>query len=747
MTEPLRVPQPPPPPVPERLPARRRFVDRAGATIVKAGGLAIIASLLAIFVFLLVEIWPLWRPARVRQDSRIEELAALALVTDEYRTHVALLTAQGTVRVVRAAGGEDVAVWPLAPGEPLEIEGAVVVPGGSWIGAWTARGDILAVPVRWEVAFEGSERVVRPVAPEPVRFVLRDTLAPLRAAAVQVRDQDGSAVAVVQRADGRLAVVRREVVENFLTGESTASWTEWLSPDPLPDRITALVVDREQRYVYAGTSSGRLLSWELDGAVLGDAMASPQGSPVTALTLLIGHRSLVVGREDGSLEIWFRQRGTGEGAPARLAKVREFPRHGDAIATLTPSLRDRTFFAADEAGLAGLYHSTSRRVLWRGPVSLLQPRSAFFAPKGDGLAVGGRDGVALLDVLNPHPEVGWRALFGKVWYEGYDGPEFVWQSSSGTDDFEPKLSLTPLIVGTLKGTLYSLLLAIPLAVFGAMYASQFMHASLKRYVKPTVEIMAALPSVVLGFFAGLWLAPRLERVFPGVLLAHLLLPAALVALGLGQRALPGRMRGRLRHGGEVVLYGAVLALGLWACLAASPWLEAWLFGGSFSDWLLETTGWRYDQRNAIVVGIAMGFAVIPIIFSVAEEAFSNVPQELVCASLALGATRWQTVTRMVLPAASPGIFSAVMIGFGRAVGETMIVLMATGNTPILDWSPFNGFRTLSANIAVEIPEAPYGSTLYRTLFVAALVLFVFTFAVNTAAEIVRQRLRERHGRL
>jgi len=124
-----------------------------------------------------------------------------------------------------------------------------------------------------------------------------------------------------------------------------------------------------------------------------------------------------------------------------------------------------------------------------------------------------------------------------------------------------------------------------------------------------------------------------------------------------------------------------------------------------------------------------------------------VPPNLVAGSLALGADRWQTVTRVVLPTASPGIFSAIMIGFGRAVGETMIVLMATGNTPIMDWNPFNGFRTLSANIAVEIPEAPHGSTLYRTLFLAGLLLFVVTFVINTVAELVRQRLRERYSQL
>jgi phosphate transport system permease protein len=140
----------------------------------------------------------------------------------------------------------------------------------------------------------------------------------------------------------------------------------------------------------------------------------------------------------------------------------------------------------------------------------------------------------------------------------------------------------------------------------------------------------------------------------------------------------------------------------------------------------------------------MGFAVIPIIFTITEDSLSNVPASLRSGSLALGASRWQTALRIVLPTASAGIFSALMIGLGRAVGETMIVVMATGNTPIMDLNIFSGMRTLSANIAVELPEAPHHGTLYRTLFLGAMVLFLLTFAVNTLAEILRQRLRERY---
>ena len=189
----------------------------------------------------------------------------------------------------------------------------------------------------------------------------------------------------------------------------------------------------------------------------------------------------------------------------------------------------------------------------------------------------------------------------------------------------------------------------------------------------------------------------------------------------------------------------ILALGIGACLWANSSIEAWWFGGDIKAWLSNRLGIQYDQRNALVVGIVMGFAIVPVIYSIAEEALANVPKTQIAGSLALGATRWQTVLYLVLLSASPGIFSAVMIGFGRAIGETMIVLMATGNTPVLDWNWANGFRTLSANIAVEIPEAPHGGSLYRVLFLAALLLFIVTFVINSLAEIVRQRLRDKYS--
>jgi phosphate transport system permease protein len=508
---------------------------------------------------------------------------------------------------------------------------------------------------------------------------------------------------------------------------------------------SSLLLDGEGRHLYGGTESGRIVWWRL-----GDTDSSPHeidaaSAGITSLEFLIGERSLVAAAADGSLGVWSWVRPR-RGEP-ELVRIRELPEAGSALLSLTASQRNRTILARDAGGLLHLYFSTTGSLLWTGESPLAGTTATAFAPKGDAVFVAGGGRLTELLVDNPHPETTLASLFGRVWYEGGQEPEYVWQSTGGTDDFEPKLSLTPLLVGTFKGTLYSLALAIPLGVLGAMYTSQFMHPSLQRIVKPIVEVMASLPSVVLGFLAGLWLAPRLEGAFPGLILSLMAFPLLALLAGALFEAVPRRIRGRLRDGTEVFWFAGVIGLGLWGCFALGGYLEAAAFGGSFSGWLLETTGTRYDQRNAVVIGIAMGFAVIPIVFAMAEDAFSNVPRSLSAASRALGATPWQTVVRVILPTASPGIFSAVMVGFGRAVGETMIVLMATGNTPILDWSPFNGFRTLSANVAVEIPEAPVGGTLYRTLFVAALLLFALTFIINTGAEVIRHRLRRRFARL
>jgi len=268
---------------------------------------------------------------------------------------------------------------------------------------------------------------------------------------------------------------------------------------------------------------------------------------------------------------------------------------------------------------------------------------------------------------------------------------------------------------------------------------------MRRKVKPLIELMEALPTVVLGFLAGLWLAPFVEKNLLGIFSILIVLPLSILGASFAWTQLPRKIRESVPDGWEAGILIPVIIVVSYLSFAVAVPIENIFFGGDMRFWITNDLGVSYDQRNAMVVGFAMGFAVIPTIFSIAEDAIFTVPKQLTYGSLALGATPWQSLQRVVLPTASPGIFSALMIGMGRAVGETMIVLMATGNTPIMDINIFEGMRTLAANIAVEIPESEVDSTHYRILFLAALVLFMFTFMFNTVAEIVRQRLRTKYS--
>ena len=226
---------------------------------------------------------------------------------------------------------------------------------------------------------------------------------------------------------------------------------------------------------------------------------------------------------------------------------------------------------------------------------------------------------------------------------------------------------------------------------------------------------------------------------PAAFALSMLLTRPIFNLGYRQslRSLPPMVAARR----ELFGWFIIVALSVGLALGLSYWLSS--VGYDARGGLIDT----YVQRNALVVAFAMAFAEIPIIYTISEDALNAVPDYLRSGSLACGATRWQTTAWIVLPTAASGIFSAIMIGLGRAVGETMIVVMATGNTPILDINIFNGLRTLSANINVELPEAVRDSTLYRTLFLCALVLFGVTFIINTVAELVRQRYRRRAAQL
>lgn len=519
---------------------------------------------------------------------------------------------------------------------------------------------------------------------------------------------------------------------------------------PTPS-VRALLLSKDLRSLYLVDAYNGLSYY-----VLGDTHAKlvqhlpsvTGGAYVSVARLMNGGISLLLGDSVGRVSQWMPVRDKQNSF--HLEKIREFKLGNAPIEDLSTEYGRKGFAIINQDGTVALAHTTANQIVFKQNLKINDMQKVFLGPRANTLFILDKKNQAhLFHVKNDHPEVSWASLWSKVWYESYPEPSYTWQSTSGTGDYEPKYSFVPLAFGTLKGAFYAMLISVPLAIMAAIYTAQFMTTRMRRIVKPGIEIMEALPTVILGFIAGLWLAPLVEHNLAGVFLLLIAIPGFILGFGyLWQTRMPASLRHRFPEGWESILLIPVVILCSWFTFSIlGPLCEHWFFNGSMSAWLRQGLDIPYSQRNAVIVGLVMGFAIIPIIFSIAEDALFAVPKHLIQGSLALGATSWQTLTRVVLLTASPGIFSAVMIGFGRAIGETMIVLMATGNTPITDLNPFEGMRTLSANIAVELPESAEHSTHFRLLFLAALLLFVFTFVFNTLAEIVRHRLRKKYSSL
>lgn len=493
---------------------------------------------------------------------------------------------------------------------------------------------------------------------------------------------------------------------------------------------------------------------------------------VVDISLLAGAYSVLVTHQNNTVSQWFDVVDKGQ---RTFSLIRQYHSKAD-IAMISPDPYRKGFFNFTQNGGIEHYHTTNeeRLVSEKPSISddvinaapmitatsnnerylLLLTAKPVLAVKPETQKLQ----LTLYQMDNPYPEISWHALWDKIWYEGYPQPQYIWQSTAASDNVEAKFSLIPISFGTLKSAFFALLFAIPIAVCAAIYTGYFMSPVMRKIVKPSIELMEALPSVIIGFLAGLWFAPIVEEHLAAILVLLILLPlSTIIAGGVGALLLnPWRKHQMLNcrtlnvsHQSNAwysLLLIPILIVITLLVFHYSDMIEQWLFNGDARIFLAQHHI-GFDQRNALVVGIAMGFAVIPTIFTITEDAIFSVPKHLSDSSLALGATQWQTLMNVVLLTASPGIFSAIMLGLGRAVGETMIVLMATGNTPVMGWNIFEGMRTLSATIAIELQESAVASSHYRLLFLAALLLFIFTFVVNSLAEWIRQRLKERYRAL
>jgi len=836
---------------------RVRWVNRAATSVITFGGIGVILAVMGILVYLVVVVRPLFVGASLSSEASYPLLAPgeadriIYASVDEYRALGVCVLSTGDIVSFSAHTGEVLERRPLFPEAPAPTAASAPAHGGQ-IAFGFPDGTVRLADISFTSSFLG--RSGQDDAAAGVGVVQRLPSGESRSVAVDIsvedpfeigtpgrpvllldyRASDNQSMLAALKEGGEMVVDKVTSRTNLLTGRITRdiSSTPITVPAGIGEGTAAFLrITARGDQAYLAWRDGSTLRFDLrdlSSPVIAESsdLTPETGVAITALRFMNGDQSILVSDSSGLTRAWFlvARPGTGEDGH-RLVAAHTLEGHPAPVEAIAVSTRDKTLATGDDDGGILLHHLTSDRTL---AAARLSPPSAVRAlqltPKGDGLFAIGADGTARLwNLSNPHPETSIGSLFGEVWYEGYPEPAFTWQSSSGTDDFEPKLSLIPLVFGTLKATIYSMLFAVPIALFAAIYTSEFLDPRYRAPLKSTIEMMASLPSVVLGFIAALVLAPLVESWVIAVLLVFGVAPLAALAAGYLWQTLPHRVAARFSGRPQFLFLILVVILSvLLAARLAGPF-ETMMFHGNFKAWLdgrvgtgapgLVLLAWppivvsllvadrryfaaalhrrlssmppageaafdlakyaalliasaglawafaligeamgfdprghllgTYVQRNALVVGFVMGFAVIPIIYTIADDALSAVPRTLRSASLGCGATRWQTATRIVLPVAVPGIFSALMVGLGRAVGETMIVLMAAGNTPLMDMNLFNGLRTLSANIAVELPEAVKDGTLYRVLFLSALLLFLVTFVVNTLAEMVRQRFRKK----
>jgi phosphate transport system permease protein len=842
-------------------------MDRAADRAITVGGVLVIAAVLGMMVFLVYEVVPLFQGGTLLSHAGYslgsDQSSVLGLNVDDYGTIAVAVTQDGGVTAWHAKTGVALKV------PAFDLQGKQVTAfARSMDNENIAFGFADGTVQFGKVGFKSEVLPADQAASELKKLNERDSTdgstvfssipgRQVRKIEVQLELQEpvkvseaGNAIAALgyrytdfgERPKRTMVAVDSQKGVDFIIAESKLNlFTRKVKTEVTKVVLPPLPADFEVAYalatemgdeVYLAEKNGKVLRYttkDLDKPVLAETVnLLPRGVELTSLGFLAGDRSLVVGGSDGSVTIHFlvpKTTASGSTDGFTLTRTRVLKSQTAAIMGMSSSLRSKTFATFDAAGNIWLRHGTSEKTILRLGAEKEKDaeKTIILTPRLDGLLAVWKDGRASFwDFYVPHPETSWRTLFGKVWYEGYPEPSYTWQSTGATDAFEPKLSLIPLIFGTLKATFYSLLFAVPIALLAAVYTSEFLPLRASGKLKPVMEIMASIPSVVLGFVAALVLAPIIENWIVAVLLVFVIVPLALILGGFLWQLLPPSLSIRWQGMGKFSVMFLVLGISLFVCFQFGPFFEKLFFAGNFKAWLdhegsaapfmalllVPLTAWvlgvissryimprlgayirrlplpysavvdfgrwlvmaviiaaisyvlalllqaigmdprnsfvgTYVQRNTLVVGFAMGFAVIPLIYTLAEDALSSVPEHLRAASLGCGATPWQTAMWIILPTALSGVFSAIMVGMGRAVGETMIVVMSAGNTPLIDLNIFNGLRALSANIAVELPEAPKDGTLYRVLFMTGLVLFGMTFVINTVAELIRLRFRKR----
>ncbi|THB73019.1 MAG: ABC transporter permease subunit [Gammaproteobacteria bacterium] len=729
----------------------RNVRDLITQIIVYAGGGSVFIALGLIFVYLGIEVVPLFQDIDLSDNTaKFDSSTELVHLSLEEQNEVALtLHKSGTLRFIEIDTGKIISEQPISEQKPVSEQQVIAAhtlkeSSNVYVLAAFADGTALLVKPEYKSIYSTNTKrtilpsITYPLGKDPLK--LHDLDKKIANIAFQVNEEQ---VTIVSTSSNELFLTKLLKQESFY--DDSISWEKSQVSKTIEIAPDYVFADQSLQNIVVLDETGRYLNFDKELSLRkdGDFLQDDKLIVTTAQALSAGS-SLLIADSSKKITQWFPVRNKSN--VFEYTKIRDFEFDG-TINTIVPEYSRKVAYAYGDNGIVSVLHATSGQVLIAKKLAQANIDILAISPRSNAVLVKSESSISLFDVHNEHPEFSMSSIWSKVWYEGYEKPEFIWQSSSSSNDFEPKFSFMPLAFGTLKAAFYAMLFATPIGVLAGAYTAYFMSPRLRKVVKPTVEIMAALPTVILGFLAGLWLAPFIESNLPGIFTAPIVVLVGVIVLSFVWTIIPKTIRNYIPEGYEILLLIPVIIILIWLPFYFSPLLEIALFDGNTRQWLTDDMGIDFDQRNSIIIGITMGIAVIPNIFSITEDAVFGVPKSLTNGSLALGATHWQTMTRVIILTASPAIFSAIMIGMGRAIGETMIVLMATGNTPIMDFNIFEGMRTLAANIAVEMPEAEVGSTHFRLLFLSAFTLFILTFIFNTMSEIISTRLRNKYSNL
>ena len=744
---------------------RRWAIDRLIRSLIKVGGVSVLITLVLLIVYLIWVTIPIFSSADLKPVSTVEtqtyeHSTPKAIGISDDGQNAFIFRESGEFQFYSLNGSSEkhlsqqLIAQPQSIAQPQIMAQQQIMSNATafretnaesgWYGYANDKGEVMAVKPSFSTTYtqNGNQVVAKLTRFREMPILLSDNQQPIDSFDFAIANQQ--AIFIGRDDQDHWQGIGFDKKSALMEGNNNDSlWESYRISIPLLGveiNDYRLTPNGQTLYVLSPTRLF-VLKREHNQFTLGESIDLTRSSRSAAigLSFLSGAKSLLIRYQGGQVSQWFDVL---KNEQRHLTHIRDF-QLGSTPSLLLPDYFRKGFYSFQSNGMIKNFYTTTNKEVLSKPLLSVAPQAAATSRNERYLVTVSQSHIRTFEVSNYHPEIAISSLWSKIWYEGYEKPEYVWQSTSASNDFEEKFSLAPIAFGTLKAALFAMLFAVPIALCGAIYTAYFMTPKMRKYVKPTIELMEALPTVIIGFLAGLWFAPWVEMNLFSLLLLFIMLPVAIISTAVLWNIVAIIQKKSLRNEWLALLLIPILLTTTYIVIQYGHHFEHMMFKGDIRLFL-ASYGVDFDQRNALIVGFAMGFAVIPTIFTISEDAIFSVPKHLSDGASALGATPWQCLTTVVLATASPGIFSAVMMGLGRAVGETMIVLMATGNTPVMDWNVLEGMRTLSANIAIEMPESQVGGSHFRLLFLSAFLLFVFTFIVNSIAEVVRQRLREKY---